>query len=59
VKSEGRTVVVKVIFVTKEDYEAIVRFEDEGGAPVDVIYVIVEKDDPEMPTAVVQALQAA
>lgn len=51
--------VVKVIFVTKEDYEAIVRFEDEGGAPVDVIYVIVEKDDPEMPTAVVQALQAA
>lgn len=48
-----------VIFVTKEEHEAIVRFEGEGGAPVDIIYVIVEKDDPGMPTAVVQALQAA
>jgi hypothetical protein len=52
-------VVLIVIFVTKEEYEAIVRFEDEGGAPVDIIYVIVEKDDPEMPKTVVQALQAA
>lgn len=40
------------IRVTKEQYAEIARWEDEGGAPVDVIYIILDDDEPQDPAAV-------
>jgi hypothetical protein len=37
------------ILITKEDLEQIEDFEDEGGYPVEIIYVVIETDEPRMP----------
>jgi len=37
------------ILITKEDLEQIKHFEDEGGYPVEIIYVVIETDEPRMP----------
>jgi hypothetical protein len=35
--------------ITKEDLEQIKDFENEGGYPVEIIYVVIETDGPRMP----------
>jgi hypothetical protein len=38
----GDTVMPRRVFVTKEEYEAILQWESEGGALVEIEYVIVD-----------------
>jgi hypothetical protein len=49
----------KIVYVTKTEYDEIGRFEDEGGAPRDLIYVIIDEGEPDLPVAIAQATGAA
>ena len=37
------------ILISKEDLEQIKDFENEGGSPVEIIYVVIESDEPRIP----------
>jgi hypothetical protein len=37
----------KTVFVTESDYRTIQQWEEEGGSPVDIVYVIIADDGVE------------
>jgi hypothetical protein len=37
----------RTAFVTKSEYKAIQQWEDDGGAPINIVYVIMPDDDVE------------
>jgi hypothetical protein len=39
----------RVILISREELEQIEAFENEGGYPVDIVYVFVEGNEPAMP----------
>ena len=39
----------RVILNSREELEQIETFEDEGGYAVDIVYVVVERDEPDSP----------
>jgi len=45
----------RTVFVTESEYKAIQQWEDDGGALIDIVYVIMPDDDIEHTPGVVQS----